>query len=374
MVLLTLSMVAALALALGLVRAAPLRLRMAHDNDLSGPQKFHVRPVPRIGGLAVFAGVAIGILWIQLRRPSDAPMHWTLLACALPTLMFGLWEDFTKSISPRRRLAATAASALLAIWLLGLMITRTHIPGVDWLITMAPFAIALTVLVVTGVANAVNIIDGFNGLASMCVMIMMAGIAYVAFQVDDGFILAAALMLIGATFGFFLLNYPAGLIFLGDGGAYFLGFMLATLGILLTESNPQVSPLFPLLLCGYPIFETLFSIYRRKVVRGVPTAAPDGIHLHTLIYRRVIRHVLGEHHTHERRKTVRNSMTSPYLWMLCLLTVIPAVLWWDSTTMLAVCIFAFMALYVSLYWSIVRFRTPRWLVISRAADSDRRHS
>jgi UDP-N-acetylmuramyl pentapeptide phosphotransferase/UDP-N-acetylglucosamine-1-phosphate transferase len=374
MVLLTLSMMAALALALGLVRAAPLRLRMAHDNDLSGPQKFHVRPVPRIGGLAVFAGVVIGIVWIQLRRPSDAPMHWTLLACALPTLLFGLWEDFTKSISPRRRLAATVASALLAIWLLGLMITRTHIPGVDWMITMAPFAIALTVLVVTGVANAVNIIDGFNGLASMCVMIMLAGIAYVAFQVGDGFILAAALMLIGATFGFFLLNYPAGLIFLGDGGAYFLGFMLATLGILLTESNPQVSPLFPLLLCGYPIFETLFSIYRRKVVRGVPTAAPDGIHLHTLIYRRVIRHVLAEHHTHERRKTVRNSMTSPYLWMLCLLTVIPAVLWWDSTTMLAICIFAFMALYVMLYWSIVRFRTPRWLVISRAAGSDRRHS
>lgn len=372
MVLITTSMAFSLLVSLLLVRLAPLYLLGATDHDLSGPQKFHARPVPRVGGLAVVIGVLLGILWIQFRRPPDAPQHWLLLASALPTLLLGLWEDFTKNISPRRRLVATVASAVLAVWLLDLIITRTHIPGVDWLITMYPFALGLTLLVVTGVANAVNIIDGFNGLASMCVMIMLAGIAYVAFQVGDGFILAAALMLIGATFGFFVLNYPAGLIFLGDGGAYFLGFMLATLGILLTEGNPQVSPLFPLLLCGYPIFETLFSIYRRKVVRGVPTAAPDGIHLHTLIYRRVIRHVLGEHHTHERRKTVRNSMTSPYLWMLCLLTVIPAALWWDSTTMLAICIFAFMALYVALYWSIVRFRTPRWLVISRPRDPDRR--
>jgi UDP-N-acetylmuramyl pentapeptide phosphotransferase/UDP-N-acetylglucosamine-1-phosphate transferase len=374
MVLLTAAAFAALFATIILVRLAPLYLHVAGDHDLSGPQKFHVRPVPRVGGLAVVCGMFLGTLWTQYQRSSDSPMLWTLIVCALPTLVFGLWEDFTKSISPRRRLAATAASALLAMWLLDLLITRTHIPGVDWLITKYPFALFLTVLVVTGVANAINIIDGFNGLAGMCVMIMLAGIAYVAFQVGDGFILAAALMLIGATFGFFLLNYPAGLIFLGDGGAYFLGFMLATLGILLAEHNPQVSPLFPLLLCGYPIFETLFSIYRKKFLRGTSPSEPDRVHLHMLVYRRLMRNVLGEHHTHERRKTVRNSMTSPYLWMLCLTTVIPAVLWWDSTTMLAVCIFAFMVLYVMLYWSIVRFRTPRWMVISRPSSQDDRRA
>jgi UDP-N-acetylmuramyl pentapeptide phosphotransferase/UDP-N-acetylglucosamine-1-phosphate transferase len=365
MEILTISLLAALVATVALVRLAPVLLHRAADHDFSGPQKFHSRAVPRVGGLAVVIGVMAGLLWLEWRNPGQNKMVWLLMVCAVPTWAFGLWEDFTKSISPRRRLAATVASALLAVWLLGLHISRTDIPGVDWLIVWYPASVALTVLVVTGVANAVNIIDGFNGLASMCVIIMLAAVALVAHRVGDEAVFAAALIVIGATAGFFLLNYPAGLIFLGDGGAYLLGFVLSALGIALVEANPQVSPLFPLLLCGYPIFETLFSIYRRKVVRGLPSAAPDGIHLHTLIYRRVMRHALGEHHSIERRKTIRNSMTSPYLWMLCLTTMVPATVWWDSTPILAGWLAAFVVLYVSLYWSIVKFRTPRWMVLRR---------
>jgi UDP-N-acetylmuramyl pentapeptide phosphotransferase/UDP-N-acetylglucosamine-1-phosphate transferase len=367
--LLTLSFLAALAATFALVRLAPVLLKTAADHDFSGPQKFHSRAVPRVGGLAVAVGVLAGVAWLEWRQPGRVTQVWLLLVCAMPTLAFGLWEDFSKSISPRRRLAATVLSALLAVWLLGVHITHTDIPGVDRVIVWYPASVALTVLVVTGVANAINIIDGFNGLASMCVIIMFAGIAFVAHQVGDTTIFGTALVVIGATAGFFLLNYPAGLIFLGDGGAYLLGFLLAAMGIALAEANPKVSPLFPLLLCAYPIFETLFSIYRRKVVRGLPSAEPDGIHLHTLIYRRVMRYALGERHSVERRKTLRNSMTSPYLWMLCLSTTIPAMLWWDSSVMLALWIGVFVALYVGLYWSIVTFRTPRWLVVRRPRAS-----
>ena len=162
--------------------------------------------------------------------------------------------------------------------------------------------------------------------------------------------------------GFFVWNYPAGLIFLGDGGAYLLGFLLAELAVLLLHRNPAVSPMFALLLCAYPIFETIFTMYRRKIVRGVATGAPDGIHLHTLIHRRLVRG--SEGHT-RAPPTRRNSMTSPYLWLLCLLSVIPAVLWWDNSAVLAVFLFLFMALYVMLYASIVRFKTPKWLVFRR---------
>ena len=113
------------------------------------------------------------------------------------------------------------------------MILRTDIPGVDHLIVWMPAAIALTLLCVTGVANAINIIDGFNGLASMCVMMMLLGIAYVAFQTGDQFVVTAALIAAGAVLGFFVWNFPAGLIFLGDGGAYCIGFLLAELSVLL---------------------------------------------------------------------------------------------------------------------------------------------
>jgi UDP-N-acetylmuramyl pentapeptide phosphotransferase/UDP-N-acetylglucosamine-1-phosphate transferase len=361
----TLSLLAALFTAGLLVRLTPVFLQAATDQDLSGPQKFHSRPVPRVGGVAVVVGVLVGVGWLEWRTPGSVNAFWLLLICSLPTLVFGLWEDFTKSISPRRRLVATAVSALLAVSLLGVHITRTHIPGVDAAITWYPISVMLTVLVVTGVANAINIIDGFNGLAAMCSIIMLAGVAFVAHLVGDGYILAAALVVIGGTFGFFILNYPAGLIFLGDGGAYFLGFVLSVLGISLVERNAEVSPLFPLLLCGYPIFETLFSIYRKKFVSGISPSEPDRFHLHMLVYRRVMRVAIGGSHSADRRKTMRNSLTSPYLWILSLFTTIPAVLFWDSTPILSFWIGLFIVTYVTIYWSIVRFRTPRWLVVRK---------
>jgi UDP-N-acetylmuramyl pentapeptide phosphotransferase/UDP-N-acetylglucosamine-1-phosphate transferase len=367
MIPLTIAFVTALVATVLLIRGSKSWLARSVDHQLDGPQKFHTRAVPRVGGAAIVAGAAVAFGLAAPPVDGGGMFLWSLLLCALPTLLAGLWEDLTKNVSPRRRLIATGASAMLAVWLLGTTITRTHIPGVDTLLGWPVFAVALTVLVVTGVANAVNIIDGFNGLASMCVVLMCAAAAYVAFQVGDVLLLTVALTMIGAVLGFFLFNFPAGLIFLGDGGAYFLGFVVSVVGILLVERNPQVSPLFPLLVCGYPIFETLFSIYRKKFIRGTSPGQPDGVHLHMLIYRRVMRYALGEQHPTERRKTVRNSLTSPYLWLLSLTTLIPAVIWWDSTSVLALFIVGFMALYVLLYWSIVRFRTPRWLVMRSSA-------
>ena len=212
---------------------------------------------------------------------------------------------------------------------------------------------------VAGVANSVNIIDGLNGLASMCAVLMLVSIGYVAFQVGDWSVMYMAIIGAGAVLGFFILNYPSGLIFLGDGGAYFIGFYIAELAILLLWRNPQVSPLFPLLACVYPVFETIFSIYRRVVLRDVPASAPDGIHLHSLIYRRFMRWAVGKQA--KRSLVRRNSMASPYLWMLCMLAVVPAMLFWDSTPLLAGFVAVFAGTYLTLYRAIVRFRTPRWL-------------
>ncbi len=357
------SFVTALVVALLIVRFASQHERPWSDHALSGPQKFHVRPVPRIGGVAILASIVVGSILAVWSELDDIRKLWALIAAALPAFAFGLAEDLTKSVSPRRRLFFTAVSASLGVWWLDAILVRTAIPGVDQLIVWMPLAAALTIFVVTGVANSVNIIDGFNGLASMCVLMMVLALAYVAFQVGDMFVFNAALIVAGAVLGFFVWNFPAGLIFLGDGGAYLLGFLLAELCVLLLHRNPGVSPIFTLLLCSYPIFETLFTIYRRKVVRGTGTAVPDAIHLHTLIHRRVVRWIVGT--CEDRRQTTRNSMTSPYLWVLCLSSVIPSVLWWDNTAALTACLGVFVVLYVLLYRSIVRFKTPKWLVVRR---------
>jgi len=357
---LLLSFVVSLIATLLVVRSSDRHAHLSADHELDGPQKFHAHPVPRIGGVGVMIAMLSGALLAQLMNSPLSASIWLFLACALPAFGAGLAEDLTKKVSPAKRLWATAASAALGAWCLDALIRRTDIPGVDLLVSMPIGAIALTLLVVSGVANAVNIIDGFNGLAAMCALIMLLALAYVGLQLNDRLVVTIALIAAGATLGFFVWNFPAGLIFLGDGGAYLLGFVIAELGVLTIARHSTVSPLFPLLLCAYPIFETGFTMYRRKLKGGSPSH-PDGIHLHTLIHRRLVRPLLGE--APESSLRARNSMTSPYLWLLCSLSVIPAMLWFSHTAVLACFIVLFMVSYTALYWSIVRFKVPRWAVV-----------
>lgn len=348
-----------------LVRSAHLHGRHSGDHDFDKPQGIHTVAVPRIGGLAIVLGIvaAAAAVWWEVGH-AEGRFAFTLLACSSVAFLAGFVQDLTEALTPRGRLVATALSAVIAFYWMGAAIHTTDIPGVDWIVSFAVGSLCVTVLVVAGIANAINIIDGLNGLASMCVALMLGALAYVAFQVNDTLLGWLAVAGIGAVLGLFLWNFPRGLIFLGDGGAYFLGFYVSELSILLLARNPlDVSPFFPLLICIYPIFETLFSIYRRWILRSVPPVLPDGIHLHSLIYRRVMRWVVGGQSA--RELTRRNSMSSPYLWLLCMFSIAPAVMFWDSTPVLAVCLVVFVASYLVLYWRIVRFKSPRWMVFRR---------
>ena len=359
MLILVAAFLASLLVTLLVVRSTRVIGLAAHDSDLSGPQKFHARPVPRIGGIGLVAGAIAGVFVLLIQDTQLGVAAFMLLGCSMPCFIAGLTEDFTKNISPRRRLFFTAVSAALAVAALQAVIDHTAIPGLDWIVAFPIGAAVVTVFVVAGVANSLNIIDGFNGLASMCGMLILVALAYVGFQVDDMLTAWLALAGIGMLLGFFVWNYPAGLVFLGDGGAYFLGFYVAEVAILQLHRNPQVSPMFPLLACIYPVFETVFSIYRRRVLRDQSPGVPDGIHLHSLIYRRVVRWVAGSREA--KALTRRNSMTSPYLWLLCMCAVVPAMIFWNNSAVLASLIVLFSVGYTYLYWRIVRFRAPRWL-------------
>ena len=363
MVTLFLAFGASFVLTLLVIRWAKSHLGFSNDSDFSGPQKFHASAVPRIGGVGIAGGLIAAAALLYFADPVAGHSAVLLVICGMPAFAMGLAEDVTKKVSPKWRLLATAFSAALAVLWLEATITRTGIVGLDWVVSFPLGAALVTMFVVTGVANSVNIIDGFNGLSSMCVVLILISVAYVGFQVDDRLLATLALAGVGAVMGFFVWNYPAGLIFLGDGGAYFLGFYVAELAILLLHRHPSVSPMFPLLVCIYPVFETVFSIYRRRFLRSLPPSMPDGIHLHSLIFRRVVRWAAGNRNA--KALTRRNSMTSPYLWMLCMLSVIPAVLFWDNTPALTLFLCLFAVSYVLLYWRIVRFKAPRWMVFRR---------
>jgi UDP-N-acetylmuramyl pentapeptide phosphotransferase/UDP-N-acetylglucosamine-1-phosphate transferase len=335
----------------------------ALDTDFFGVQKVHVHQVARIGGLPIFLAVVISACISMWRVPAMGPWVMSLLLCSAVAFIGGIVEDYTGNVSARRRLLLTMAAALLGYLLLDARLARIDLPFAVITIASLWVALPITVLAVAGIANAVNIIDGFNGLASVVVICMLVSLAYVAFQVGDVFVLVSALMVAGATAGFLIWNYPVGLIFLGDGGAYFIGFMLGELTLLLVMRNPQVSTWYAALLLIYPAFETIFSAYRRVFLRGKSPTMPDGIHLHSLIFRRIVQWAVGRKEA--RALMRRNSMTSPYLWLFSLMAVIPATVFWRHTGVLICFCLLFIVSYVWLYARIVRFKSPRWLIFRK---------
>ena len=357
---LVLAFLVSLAANLSIVRSKNLHLNLTADSDLSGVQKFHTVAVPRVGGVAIFLGIFLALLARYFENADVGLFCLLLVMCSLPAFLSGLTEDLTKKVGVKVRLLATMVSAGLAGYFLNAWLGSVQILGIDNLMMTYPFvAVAITCFAVGGVANAFNIIDGYNGLSSMVAVIILSGIAYVAFQVHDYPITIAALAMIGALLGFLVFNYPRGAIFLGDGGAYFVGFWIAELSVLLTARHSEVSKWFPLLLCLYPIFETVFTIYRRVVLQKAHPGMPDALHLHQLIYTRIVRPSIGGYS--DAAKVQCNALTSPYLWMLTAFAVIPAVLFWQYHQVLKGFALLFAATYVWLYWAIVRFKSPRWM-------------
>lgn len=345
---------------LGLILFKHVHLHYSSDHVGSGPQKIHHGATPRIGGLAIFIGLLVGVLFVADGGGKNS--YLPFIAAALPVWFAGMVEDFTKRVSPFKRLLAAFFAALLGIALLDARLVRLDIPYLDQLLgNYLLLSALLTMVAVGGVTHAMNIIDGLNGLAGMVVIMILAALAYVSNEVGDFFLLTQCVALIGATIGFFLWNYPRGLIFAGDGGAYLWGFVIAEISVQLVYRNPTVSPWFPLLLVIYPLWETIFTIYRRKFVRGLPAGLPDAIHLHSLIYKRVVRRMVGSKEAVHMIR--RNARTSPYLWALTAFSILPAMIFWRDTKWLLFCALIFVLCYGFLYAMIVRFKVRRWMIV-----------
>jgi UDP-N-acetylmuramyl pentapeptide phosphotransferase/UDP-N-acetylglucosamine-1-phosphate transferase len=275
------------------------------------------------------------------------------------------------------RLLLAMAGAGLGVYLLDAVVVRVDLPLIDAYLVFAPVAIGLTVLTVAGLTHAMNIVDGMNGLASVTAILIFGSIGYVAHEVGDWFVMSVALTMVGAILGFVIWNYPMASVFLGDGGAYFAGFVMAELLVILILRHPNVSAWYAAVVTIYPLFETVFSIYRRRMLKGRPASQPDGLHMHTLIYKRIARR--GVYSGHTRRRERGNPTASIYLWAMALIGIVPATLFWQSPLLLACAALAFVAVYLWLYSCIVRFRTPHWLlmghheVITASAPDKTRH-
>jgi len=242
-----------------------------------------------------------------------------LVLSSIPAFLFGLTEDLTKKVGVLVRLAATIASGILAWLLSGISLNRLDILGVDWLLGWPVISVIFTAFAVAGVTNAINIVDGFNGLASGLVAISLVTLGFVAQSVGDITLMNVCLLLFFVVLGFMAMNFPFGKIFMGDGGAYLIGFCLAWVAILLPMRNPSISPWCSLLACIYPILEVLFSITRR-FSRNLHVGHPDRLHLHSLVKIRIVRKRLAG-----LPSVLMNSAVSPLIWILSAIPCILAV-------------------------------------------------
>lgn len=340
----TTAFVASFLVAVFLVLTQKYHGRYSND-ETHGVQKSHRTATPRIGGVAIVFGLIVA--WAMADVKTQAILGPLLLA-GFPAFVFGLAEDLTKKIGVMPRLLATFASGILGWWLTGVSLSSVDIPFLNPFLGITLISVLFTAFAIGGVANGINIIDGYNGLASGFVTLALVGVGAIALDSKDMGLAVACFALAAAFMGFWLVNWPWGKLFLGDGGSYFGGFALAWACVMLIERHPEITAFAPLLVCIHPVTEVLFSIYRRKLRRS-NIGHPDRLHLHNLIMRRIVR----------TRLKVRPQFSNPAAGLLLALMSLPAIVVAyavrDSIVWGASMSLVFMLGYVALYARLVRF-------------------
>ncbi len=288
-------------------------------------QKAHVGATPRIGGLGIF----LACMFIL----NDAGVGGYLMLAAIPAFVAGFLEDYSGKVSPLQRLAIMALSPIMVIVML---------PDNIWIDSFAhmPYVIGLLggILFIVAIINGVNFTDGQNGLASGTVLISFLAMLVLAIERADSSLTYMCLVVCAAIISFLIFNYPAGKIFLGDGGAYLLGFLLASLSlVMIHEYGQYFSPLLLLIIVIYPLWEVIFSTFRKILLDHISPLRSDDFHLHQLLFRN--RAAGGKGHR-------------PALFILPVQLVITAVALWfsDNTLILTLLIFSYLSIYCFVYF------------------------
>lgn len=328
--------------------------------NLGAIQSMHSRCTPRVGGIAIFGAIALSVFFAP---PSISVRYLTFLGPVSLIFVVGLLEDLGGNISPRMRLLAAVMASFLVIIFLKVWLPRLGIPRLDFVLQYWAVGIPLTLLITAGVANGFNLIDGVNGLAclnAIATALAMSFIAREAGYTDMGHL---AMMIVASVFGFLLVNYPLGYIFLGDAGAYTLGFVLSWFGVSIILRAPHVSPWAILLTLFWPVADMLLAIYRRSR-RKAAVSAPDRLHVHHVMMRGLEICIFGRN-----RRRIVNPLTTFLMTPLVIAPSVAGALLWDQNrnAFIAVLVFGllFFASYAVAPAMIRRFRRrSRWLQVN----------
>jgi len=309
------------------------------SDHLDEVQKIHSGQIPRIGGLAIV--IALAYAGSELLAVRKIDLMLLLGLAALPAFVFGILEDLTRRVSVRARFMATLAAGVVGCYVLEHTLHSVGFESIDAILSYSFIAIVFTAIASAGLATSINIIDGLNGLSSFISIAILIGLAALANQAGDVDVYKVAILGAVAIAGFAVCNWPLSKIFLGDGGAYFIGFFIAWIAILIRSRDGSISAFAMLLVCAYPVIETLFSMARRTGFKKL-VGAPDQKHLHHLIFFHV-KYTLG----------VPQKWANSVAGLLTALLAIPPIvlaLQYPSNKDILIALFAtFVGLYLALY-------------------------
>ncbi len=273
-----------------LVRSVALRAGLVDRPDR---RKMHHMPVPLLGGAAIVLSFMAVVLAVRFLAPelfeeeiSKLP---AILGGAFIILMLGVYDDWRGARAPVKLVWQLLAAAIVVFGGVKVGAVTNPMGGslqIGWL------GIPITILWIVGVTNALNLIDGLDGLAAGISTLASLSLCAVASITDEPLVAFSSLALAGATLGFLPFNlYPAR-IFLGDTGSMFLGFILASLGAVGSlKSSASILLVLPIVVLGIPVFDTVWAILRRTH-RRVSPFKPDREHIHHRLVK------VGLHHRH----------------------------------------------------------------------------
>ncbi|NMD68818.1 undecaprenyl/decaprenyl-phosphate alpha-N-acetylglucosaminyl 1-phosphate transferase [Bacillus sp. DNRA2] len=258
--------------------------------DKPNQRKVHLKIMPRLGGLAIYISFIIGLAIIQpdpkfLLPIPNASQHLNLAIFlgSLIIIITGAVDD-AKEISPKVKLFGQILASFLVVFLGDIRVEFINLPFGGGQLDFGMLSIPITMVWIVGITNAINLIDGLDGLAAGVSTIALLTIAGMAYVMGNPYVVIIALIAAVSTLGFLLYNFHPAKIFMGDTGALFLGFLISVLSLLGFKNVTFISLIIPVIILGVPISDTFFAIIRRFVNKQ-PLTAPDKSHLHHCLLR-----------------------------------------------------------------------------------------
>lgn len=278
-------LIASLALALMLTPLVKKFAFRVGAVDVPNARKVHSRIMPRLGGLAIYASFTLTVLLLMyfipenLMMASNRNLIGALLTGGTIIVLLGALDD-RFDLSAKLKLLVQIGAACVVVFGFDIKVNIVNIPFGEAMQPLGEWVgIPLTIFWIVGVTNAINLIDGLDGLAAGVSAIAIASIMGMGVIMGNGTVVMLSIVLLGSILGFLVFNFHPAKIFMGDSGALFLGFSLAMLSMLGFKQITMLSFVTPLLIIGVPLSDTFFAIVRRWVNKK-PLMKADKGHLH----------------------------------------------------------------------------------------------